>query len=74
MEEQGASDLFERGQNALVLEGLMGMAFAKEIMIRRGIFRNHRIRSRAHPLDADDMHEIARVWRRIQPYLIWQKG
>jgi hypothetical protein len=50
----------------------MGMAFAKEIMIRRGVFRNHRIRSKARPLDEDDIREIDRVWERIQPYLTWQ--
>ena len=50
----------------------MGMAFAKEIMVRRGVFKNHRMRSQARPLDADDMREIDRVWERIQPYLTWQ--
>jgi hypothetical protein len=40
-------------------------------MIRRGVFNNHRVRSRAHPLDEYDMAEIDRVWERIQPYLIW---
>jgi len=57
----------------LVLEGLMGMAFAKEIMVRRGVFKNNRVRSLTHPLDEDDMREIDRVWERIQPYLIWHK-
>ena len=66
-------DLFERVLPGLVLEGLMGMAFAKEIMIRRGVFKNHRMRMQAHPLDADDMREIDRVWERIQPYLTWHK-
>jgi 2-keto-3-deoxy-L-arabinonate dehydratase len=66
-----AGDLYEHVLPALVLEGLMGMAFAKEIMIRRGVFKNHRIRSRARPLDEDDLREIDRVWERVQPYLIW---
>jgi 4-hydroxy-tetrahydrodipicolinate synthase len=70
-EEEGARDLHEHVLPGLVLEGLMGMAFAKEIMIRRGVFRNHRIRSQARPLDEDDMCEIDRVWERIQPYLTW---
>ena len=51
----------------------MGMAYAKEIMVRRGVFKNNRIRSQTHPLDASDMREIDRVWERIQPYLIWHK-
>lgn len=70
--ESDARALHEHVLPGLVLEGLMGMAFAKEIMIRRGVFRNHRIRSQARPLDEDDMREIDRVWDRIQPYLRWQ--
>jgi hypothetical protein len=56
-----------------VVEGLMGMGFSKEIMVRRGVFKNHRMRLNAHPLNNDDMIEIDRVWERIQPYLIWNK-
>ncbi|HUT20464.1 MAG TPA: dihydrodipicolinate synthase family protein [Anaerolineae bacterium] len=71
--EDDARDLHEHVLPGLVLEGLMGMAFAKEIMVRRGVFRNHRIRSRARPLDEYDMREIDRVWERIQPYLRWHR-
>jgi len=71
--EDQARDLYEHLLPALVLEGLMGMAFAKEIMVRRGVLKNNRVRSFAHPLDEDDMREIDRVWERIQPYLIWHK-
>ena len=70
--EEEARGLHEHLLPGLVLEGLMGMAFAKEIMVRRGVFWNHRIRSRARPLDEDDVREIDRVWDRIQPYLSWQ--
>jgi hypothetical protein len=56
-----------------MLEGMMGMAYAKEIMIRRGVFKNHTVRSSARPLDEDDMAEIDRTWERIQPYLLWHK-
>jgi dihydrodipicolinate synthase/N-acetylneuraminate lyase len=69
--EDEARDLFEHLLPALVLEGLMGMAFAKEIMVRRGVLRNNRIRTHSRPLDADDMREIDRVFERIQPHLIW---
>lgn len=69
-----AGDLFERLLPGLALEGLMGMGFAKEIMVRRGVFRNHRMRMQAHPLDAGDMIEIDRVWERIQPYLTWRSA
>jgi dihydrodipicolinate synthase/N-acetylneuraminate lyase len=72
-QEAQARELFERLLPGLVLEGLMGMAFAKEIMIRRGVFKNYRMRSQARPLDAHDLREIDRVWERIQPYLIWSK-
>ena len=72
-EEDEAADLFDHTLPVIVLEGLMGMAFAKEIMIRRGVFKNNRIRSRVHTFDEGDMREIDRVWERIQPYLIWHK-
>lgn len=72
-QEEQAGELYQHLLPALVLEGLMGMAFAKEIMIRRGVLKNNRIRSLAHPLDEGDMREIDRVWERIQPYLIWHK-
>lgn len=67
-----AGDWFEHLLPGLVLEGLMGMAFSKEIMVRRGVFKNNRMRMNPHSLDADDLREIDRVWERIQPYLIWK--
>lgn len=70
-QEAAARDLFEHLLPGLTLEGLMGMAFAKEIMVRRGVFVNHRMRSQARPLDAHDLREIDREWERIQPYLTW---
>ena len=69
-----AGDLYEHLLPALMLEGLMGMAFAKEIMIRRGVFTNHIIRGRTKPLDEYDVKEIDRVWERIQPFLTWKKA
>jgi dihydrodipicolinate synthase/N-acetylneuraminate lyase len=73
-EVDAAGDLFEKLLPGLMTEGLMGMAFAKEIMVRRGLFKNNRIRSKSNPLDAEDMREIDRIWERIQPYLTWKKG
>jgi dihydrodipicolinate synthase/N-acetylneuraminate lyase len=70
-ELEAAGDLFERLLPALVIEGIMGMGFAKEIMIRRGVFRNNRVRGQARPLDEGDLWEIDRVWERIQPFLLW---
>lgn len=68
--QQEAEELFDRALPVIVLEGLMGMAFAKEIMIRRGVLKNNRVRWLSNPLDKEDMREIDRVWKRIQPYLI----
>ena len=65
--------LFEHLLPSLMLEGMLGMAYAKEIMVRRGIFKNHNVRSRTKPLDDCDMAAIARTWERIQPYLVWGK-
>ncbi len=61
-----AARLYEAVLPGLVMEGLMGMAFAKEIMVRRGVFRNHRMRSRAAPLNTHDLAEIDRIWRRLE--------
>ena len=72
-ELDAAGDLFEKVLPALEIEGLMGMACAKEIMVRRGVFTNNRMRNNTAPLDEDDLREIDRVWERIQPYLLWQK-
>jgi len=70
-EQSHAEDLYERLLPSLLLEGLLGMAYAKEIMVRRDVLKNNRIRTEAQPLDAEDMAEIDRSWRRIEPYLIW---
>ncbi len=70
-EIEAAGDLFEHLLPSLMLEGMMGMAYAKEIMVRRGVFRNHRVRGSSRPLDDYDMAEIDRTWERIQPHLIW---
>ncbi len=66
-------DLYEHILPGLVLEGLMGMAYAKEIMIRRGVFKNRRMRLNAKTLEADDLREIDRVWERLQPFLSWKR-
>jgi len=70
---EDAEILYERLLPGLMLEGLMGMAFAKEIMVRRGVLHNRRVRTLASPLDALDLAEIDRVWNRIEPYFIWQR-
>lgn len=51
----------------------MGMAFAKETMIRCGVLSSHRSRTHSHPLDEEDMREIDCVWERIRAYLVWHR-
>ena len=76
-------DLFDAGKEdegralhyailpALQLESLMGMLFAKEVMVRRGVFeRKHvRLRTRTRPLHSLDLQEIDRVWERTRSLL-----
>jgi dihydrodipicolinate synthase/N-acetylneuraminate lyase len=69
-----AETLFDHVMPGIVLEGLMGMAYAKEIMKRRGVLKNNRVRNQTHPLDADDLREIDRVFARIEPHLVWKKA
>ncbi len=68
-----AANLFSRVQNVIVAESLMGMAFAKEIMRRRGVFKNSRMRMQGDgALDAADLREIDRIWERLYDDLIWK--
>lgn len=69
--DQEANDLFDAVLPGLVAEQSMGMAFAKEIMVRRGVFPNNRVRSRAVALDEYELAETDRIWNRIEPHLIW---
>lgn len=69
-----AEELFDRITPGIVLEGLMGMAYAKEIMVRRGVLKNNRIRNQAAPLDADDLKEIDRVYARLEPHFTWKQS
>ena len=68
-QHKAARDLFEHVQPLIVLEALLGMGFAKEIMVRRGIFKNHKMRMQVNPLNRDDLHEIDRAWERVKPLL-----
>ena len=68
---EAAEDLFEALTPALMSEGLFGMAYAKEIMIRRGVFKNYRVRGQSNPLSADDMVEIDRLYKRLEPHFVW---
>ena len=54
---------------ALQLEGLLGMKYAKEVMIRRGVFSNSNMRIASRDLSADDMKEIDRIFDVVAPYM-----
>ena len=62
-----AEVIFERLLPALVAEELMGMAYAKEVMVRRGVLTNNRVRVQTKPLDAADLREIDLIMARLQP-------
>ena len=78
-------NLFEQGKEdearklhyailpALQLESLFGMIYAKEIMVRRGIFEPYHVstRARKRPLSSYDILEIDKVWSKTEPLLIW---
>jgi len=53
---------------ALQLEGMLGMKYAKEVMIRRGVFTNSRMRRSSRELSRDDVYEIDRIFDLTAPY------
>ncbi len=55
--------LFNKFLRGIILELRYGFAFDKEIMVRRGIFKSHRVRSSAHSLSTRAMEEIDDFWR-----------
>ena len=75
-EENQARDLHYTLLPALQLESLFGMMYAKEIMVRRGVFEPHhvKLRTRKRPLSTHDLAEIDKVWARIEKLLIWNKN
>lgn len=54
---------------AIQLELLYGTRFSKEIMIRRGIFKNSYVRNKCGALSSVAMREIERVWSDVAPLL-----
>ncbi|MDR3120891.1 MAG: dihydrodipicolinate synthase family protein [Clostridiales bacterium] len=54
---------------ALQLEGMLGMKYAKEVMIRRGVFVNSNMRRAARTLSKDDMLEIDRIFEVVAPHM-----
>lgn len=68
-----AETWYERALPIINLEFAMGMAFAKYFVMKRGVFKNYRMRAQARPLDADDLREIDRAYERIAPHLLWKR-
>jgi 4-hydroxy-tetrahydrodipicolinate synthase len=54
---------------ALQLEGLLGIKYAKEVMIRRGVFKNNLMRKPSPELSDDDRYEIDRIFELVGSYL-----
>ena len=54
---------------ALQLEGMLGMRYAKEVMIRRGVFKNSNMRRASRNLSADDIKEIDKIFDIVSPYM-----
>ena len=54
---------------ALQLEGLLGMKYAKEVMVRRGVFKNTIMRKASSELSKDDMKEIDKIFDIVGPYM-----
>jgi dihydrodipicolinate synthase/N-acetylneuraminate lyase len=54
---------------ALQLEGILGMRYAKQVMVRRGIFKNTVMRKAGPELSEDDMREIDRIFELVSPWM-----
>ncbi|MCL2058835.1 MAG: dihydrodipicolinate synthase family protein [Oscillospiraceae bacterium] len=58
---------------SLQLEGMLGMRYAKEVMIRRGVFNNSNMRRASRNLSADDIKEIDKIFEIVSPHLKFAK-
>ncbi|MDR0641289.1 MAG: dihydrodipicolinate synthase family protein [Treponema sp.] len=67
--EKEGRELHYRILPALQLEGILGMRYAKQVMIRRGVFKNTIMRKAAPELSEDDMKEIDRIFELVSPWM-----
>jgi 4-hydroxy-tetrahydrodipicolinate synthase len=67
--EQEGRELHYRILPALQLEGILGMRYAKQVMVRRGIFKNTIMRKAGPELSDDDMKEIDRIFELVSPWM-----
>jgi len=56
----------------LQLEIMFGWSLSKEVMVRRGIFKNSIVRNKEVGLPRFALDELDRVWHRIEPMLLWK--
>jgi dihydrodipicolinate synthase/N-acetylneuraminate lyase len=65
-----ARALFEKLLPLIALEENYGMAFAKAVLVRRGVFKTAKMRGTAGSnLDALDLQEVDAWWKMLAPYL-----
>lgn len=65
-----ARALFEKLLPMINLEETYGMAFAKAVLVRRGIFKTAKMRGTSGKrLDAVDEQELEAWWKQLAPYL-----
>jgi dihydrodipicolinate synthase/N-acetylneuraminate lyase len=65
-----AHALYQKLLPMIALEENYGMAFAKAVLVRRGVFKTARMRGRAgSALDSVDQNEIDFWWKQLRPYL-----
>jgi dihydrodipicolinate synthase/N-acetylneuraminate lyase len=57
---------------ALQMESLLGMTYAKEVMVRRGVFKNTRTRTKAEGLSDADKRDLDMIWPRIEPHFTFR--
>jgi dihydrodipicolinate synthase/N-acetylneuraminate lyase len=65
-----ARALFEKLLPMIALEENYGMAFAKAVLVRRGVFKTAKMRgTTGSNLDAVDMQDVDAWWKLLAPYL-----
>ena len=69
-DEEAARALHRRFLPAASMERLLGMRFAKEVLVRRGVIQSATMRIPSPALDAEDEHELERLLAEIADLLV----
>jgi 4-hydroxy-tetrahydrodipicolinate synthase len=65
-----ARAIFEKLLPMINLEGIYGLQFAKEVLVRRGVFKTAKLRGvSGGALDEKDRKEVEAWWEELAPYL-----